>query len=124
MTLTLALTVMLAGAVGTLARYGISRAFARTTGFPWAVLIVNAAGSAIGGVVLGLVVAAGLSTEWRLVVLTGICGGLTTFSTFGVETVQLIQGGRAQVAILSVLGNLALGVGLAAVGYLVVIALA
>jgi len=53
----------------------------------------------VGGYIIGLAIAflgasASLSPEWRLLVITGFCGGLTTFSTFSAETVALIQEGR------------------------------
>jgi len=77
------------------------------------VLVVNVVGSAIGGVLL-----ATTSGDLRLVLLTGFCGGLTTFSTFSVETVQLVLDGKSRVAVLSVVANLVLGIGAAALGYL------
>ena len=53
----------------------------------------------VGGYIIGLAIAflaasPTLSPEWRLLVITGFCGGLTTFSTFSAETVALIQEGR------------------------------
>jgi CrcB protein len=53
----------------------------------------------VGGYIIGLAIAflgasPSLSPEWRLLVITGFCGGLTTFSTFSAETVALIQEGR------------------------------
>lgn len=53
----------------------------------------------IGGYVVGLAVAffasfAAIAPEWRLLVITGFCGGLTTFSTFSAEVVTLLQQGR------------------------------
>jgi fluoride exporter len=58
------------------------------------------AANLIGGYVIGLAVAAfatypALAPEWRLFVITGFCGGLTTFSTFSAEVVTLMQQGRA-----------------------------
>lgn len=85
--------------------------------FPWAVLVVNVAGSAIGGVVLGLAQHAGIPADLQLVILTGLCGGLTTFSTFSVETVQLARAGRWRAATLSVGANLLLGLGACAIGF-------
>jgi fluoride exporter len=58
------------------------------------------AANLIGGYVVGVAVAAFatypvLAPEWRLFVITGFCGGLTTFSTFSAEVVALMQQGRA-----------------------------
>jgi CrcB protein len=113
------LAVLLAGVVGALARYSISLALARHSRFPFAVLIVNVAGSIIGGAVLGLFDRAALSTEWHLILLTGLAGGLTTFSTWSVETLQLVESGRWRTALSSVLANLVLGLGAASVAYLI-----
>jgi fluoride exporter len=118
------LAVVVAGIVGAVIRFLVSRAFAARTTFPWAVLVVNVVGSAVGGVVVALWTDAGLSSDWRLILLTGFCGGLTTFSTFSVETVQLLTSGRVRVAVMSIAANLVLGVGAAAVAYAVTAALA
>ena len=70
-----------------------------------------------GGYIIGLAIAflaasPTLSPEWRLLIITGFCGGLTTFSTFSAETVALIQEGRLLWALgsisLHVLGSLAM----------------
>jgi CrcB protein len=106
--------VIAAGIVGTVLRFLAGRAFAQAR-FPWAVLLVNVAGSLAAGILLGIP----LGDDLRLVLLTGFCGGLTTFSTFSVETIQLIQDGRARSALASVGANLVLGVGAAALGYAV-----
>ena len=120
-----------AGAGGALLRYLVSvlaarRAAARgdATPFPWAVLVVNVVGSAIGGAVLGLAQVGGVSADARLILLSGLCGGLTTFSTFGVETVQLVIDGRARAALVSVSANLVLGLAAATGGWLLARALA
>lgn len=120
-----------AGAGGALLRYLVSvlaarRAAARgdATPFPWAVLVVNVVGSAIGGAVLGLAQVGGVSADARLILLSGLCGGLTTFSTFGVETVQLVIDGRARAALVSVSANLVLGLAAATGGWLLALALA
>lgn len=71
----------------------------------------------VGGYIIGLAIAflaasPSLSPEWRLLVITGFCGGLTTFSTFSAETVALIQEGRLLWALgsvsLHVVGSLAM----------------
>jgi CrcB protein len=110
--------VLVAGALGALARFGISLGVARYKRFPAAVLIVNVVGAAIGGTVLGLAHHAGISTAWHLILLTGLAGGLTTFSTWSVETMQLIESGRSRTALLSVGANLLLGIAVATLTYL------
>lgn len=57
----------------------------------------------VGGYIIGLAVAAlaqapGIAPEWRLFIITGFCGGLTTFSTFSAEIVTLLQAGRLVMA--------------------------
>lgn len=125
----IAVVVVAAGAIAAVIRYLVSLAFARrrprssTIGnVPLAVLTVNVVGSAIGGVVLGLATTGGVSSDLRLILLTGFCGGLTTFSTWSVETIQLVIDGKWRSAVVSVGLNLVLGVGAAAAAYSVVLA--
>jgi CrcB protein len=106
-----------AGAIGAALRYGTSLAFARMPSrLPWAVLIVNVVGSLVGGVVLGLAQAGIIGADLRLVLLSGFAGGLTTFSTFSVETIQLVLVGRWRAAVVSVAANLVLGVAAVVLG--------
>lgn len=108
----LVLLVLAAGAAGAVLRWLASLAFARST-FPWAVLLVNVAGSALAGVVIAVAPA-----EVQLIVVTGFCGGLTTFSTFSVETVQLVEQRRLGHAVVSVAANLVFGLGACALAFL------
>ena len=105
--------VLAASFVGALLRHGTVLLTAKFA-FPLGVLIVNAAGSLLGGVAIGASWA--LPAGWTIVILTGFCGALTTFSTFSVDTVRLALGGRLGTAIWNVVSNLALGVGCAAFG--------
>jgi fluoride exporter len=79
--------------------------------FPWGTLLVNVLGSLLLGVVGGAV--SGGAPTWLLTVAgTGFCGGLTTFSTFGLESVRLVEDGSwfeafANVALSLVLGLVA-----------------
>lgn len=75
------------------------------------------AANLIGAYVVGLCVAffatyAAISPEWRLLLITGFCGGLTTFSTFSVEVTALLQQGRVAWALgaisIHVVGSLAM----------------
>ena len=68
----------------------------------------------VGGYIIGLAVAffatyGALAPEWRLFVITGFCGGLTTFSTFGFETVRLIEDGAVFEAAVNSLTSLLVG---------------
>jgi CrcB protein len=101
--------VLLAGAAGALLRFFTLRLVRA----PWAVLVVNVVGSFIGGVLIGAT-----TGDLRVILLTGFCGGLTTFSTFSVETVQLVMERRVRTAALSVAANLGVGIGAAAMGLL------
>jgi len=119
--------VLLSGAAGALLRFGISRALpvaARPHGVPRAVLIVNVVGSFLAGVALALAQTETIPTAVGLVIITGLCGGLTTFSTFAVESVELFMQGKARVAARSLVLNFVVGVGAATVGYLPTLTLA
>lgn len=107
------LAAVIVGALAALLRFQLTRVV--TT--PWGVLVVNVLGSAIGGMVLGLAERGAMGADIRLILLGGLCGGLTTFSTFSVETIQLAIDRKWRVAALSVGLNLVLGIGAAALGY-------
>ncbi|HWH26668.1 MAG TPA: CrcB family protein [Pseudolysinimonas sp.] len=128
MSTVIVLATLAAGAVGALVRYAVSvraaasvNAGAASSGMPWAVLIVNSVGSLVAGVGIGLadVLAA---PDLRAILVSGFAAGLTTFSTFSVETVQLVLTGRARTAALSVAANLVAGVGAVLLGWTVVTA--
>ena len=118
MTASLAVTVLACGGLAALLRYLVALWFAPDERFPWAVLVVNVIGSALGGVVLGL--GSALPEDAQLVLLTGVAGGLTTFSTFSVETVQLVLDGRTRTAALNVGVNLGAGLAVTALVYALV----
>ncbi|WP_111767237.1 fluoride efflux transporter CrcB [Nakamurella deserti] len=85
--------------------------------FPVGTLVVNVAGSLI----LGLLAGAGLAGDdpWQLVVGTGFCGALTTYSTFAWETVRLAASGGRLLAAANAVGSLVVGTGAATAGFLV-----
>jgi CrcB protein len=116
--------ILIAGAAGSILRYLTTRAFASTTQFPWAVFTVNAVGSALGGMLAGLAHIGTIDPNLEVILLTGLCGGLTTFSTLSVETIQLATIKRVRVALLSVAANLIVGIGVAAATYFWLVALA
>ncbi len=88
------LAVALGGAVGAATRYLLSGWVQNTAGgiFPLGTLAVNVAGSFLIGIVLHLATGrVGWSLEARLLLTTGFCGGLTTFSTFSHETLAMLE---------------------------------
>lgn len=108
--------IALAGAVGTLARYGLGGLIQHTVGslFPWGTVVVNLLGCLAFGLVIAILGERfTFSGELRMILLTGFMGAFTTFSTFMYETEQLLADSQWGLA----LGNLALqnGVGLVAI---------
>jgi len=101
-----------AGALGTLARYGLSGLVQRVTGslFPWGTLAVNGIGCFLFGLVWVLAAERMVvSGEARLVILTGFMGAFTTFSTFSAETGQMLLRAQWAAGMANILGSLILG---------------
>lgn len=80
------LFVAMGGALGSMARYWVGSAL-NTTGFPWGTLAVNVLGSAA----IGVLGALNLGAPGRLLLITGVLGGFTTFSAFSLETGLLYE---------------------------------
>jgi len=119
------LLVLLGGAVGAPLRYLADLAVQsrHDSVFPWGTFVVNVAGSLVLGLVAGLAYA-GSAPGWVLTLVgTGFCGALTTYSTFGYETVRLVQDGARWTAMANALGSLAAGLAACAAGWWVVTAL-
>ena len=108
------LLVVLGAAVGAPLRFATDRLVAsrHATGFPWGTFAVNV----VGSFVLGVVVGAAASPALTALVGTGFCGALTTYSTFGYETVQLAEGGSKLFAVFNALGSVFAGLGAAGLG--------
>jgi CrcB protein len=90
------LAVALGGAIGALARWMLS--YKLNVFFP-AIPPGTLASNVLGGYIVGIAIAffaarPDIAPEWRLFLITGFCGGLTTFSTFSAEVVMLIQQGE------------------------------
>jgi CrcB protein len=82
--------------------------------FPWGTFVVNVTGSLLLGIVAGLGLYHAFPAAPRLVLGTGFCGAYTTFSTFSVETVRLLEDGAVRPAVWSTVATL--GAGAAAAG--------
>ncbi len=93
------LWVMLGSALGGGARYWLSGVIANRIGetFPWGTILVNASGSLVIGFFATLTGPDGrllVGTEARQFVLIGLCGGYTTFSSFSLQTLNLLRDGE------------------------------
>lgn len=114
------LLVGIGGGLGAIARFGMGIAIVRWlgTGFPWATLAINVIGCLLIGMALGggPGPAGFLSRELRLLGVIGFLGAFTTFSTFGYETLSLLQGGKPMLAASYVLASLLLGLGAVGLG--------
>ena len=111
--------VLAAGALGSVLRYAAALLWASAV-FPWGVLVVNVVGSAVAGASIGLADAGGIDPGVLLIIVTGLCGGLTTFSTLSVQTIQLVQDGHATRAALSCAANFTFGIGAAAAAFVLI----
>lgn len=120
------LLVALGSALGGTLRYWLSGLIANAVGqsFPWGTLVVNVSGSLLIGFFATFTGTDGrvyVPPEWRQFVMVGICGGYTTFSSFSLQTLTLVQDGEWLEAGMNVGLSVALcllGVWLGAVGAL------
>ncbi|BCJ52643.1 putative fluoride ion transporter CrcB 2 [Actinoplanes sp. NBRC 14428] len=111
------LLVALGAAIGAPLRYLTDR-FVQSrheSPFPWGTFAVNVAGSLLLGFVVGLPVAPPLAA----LLGTGFCGALTTYSTFGFETLGLARSGQRFLAGAYALGSVLAGLGAASIGFLI-----
>jgi fluoride exporter len=121
----LILAVLAGGMLGAPTRYLVDRGVQarHDTVFPWGTFAVNMAGSALVGFLLGAQRHLGLPPAVFALLATGFCGGLTTFSAFGYETLRLLEDGAIGEAGVNVIGSLAVGVLLAWLGFRLAVAL-
>lgn len=115
------LLVALGGAIGSVARFKLSGWVLHQTPnwrFPAGTFAVNIIGCLIAGLLAGMAVKQDVFTpEARVFLFTGLLGGFTTFSAFGLETLLLLKRGEAGAAIANVVLSIAIGLLAAWLGY-------
>jgi len=114
---------MIGGAIGTLARYVVSvLALPVSSQLPWGTIFINVSGSLIIGFFGTLTLASGrypVSESLRLFVMIGLCGGYTTFSSFSLQTLDLMRSGGMTRAAINVAASVVLCIGAVSVGHLI-----
>ena len=105
------LWVGLGGFLGSIARYSVALLVpaSATSRFPTATFIVNCLGCLLIGLLAGLSTRMSIPEHVRVFLITGILGGFTTFSAFGLESVNLLRRGEFGFALLYVLGSVFVG---------------
>lgn len=112
------LLVILGASVGAPLRYLTDRIIrARHDGhFPWGTFAANLTGCLFLGALTGAVAAGAASSPTQLLIGTGLCGALTTYSTFSYETLRLTQAGARFFAAVNVVANVIAGLGAVVIG--------
>ena len=112
------LWVAIGGGIGAMARYGVAQWAGNRFGwtFPWGTLAVNVTGSLAIALVMTVLLARGADPVWRLLLVTGVLGGYTTFSAFSFETLALFESRRWEAAVLYIAGSVVLGLAACALG--------
>ncbi|MGW2209303.1 fluoride efflux transporter CrcB [Streptomyces sp. NPDC001781] len=112
------LLVIVGGMAGAPLRYLTDRAVQKRHDavFPWGTLTVNVLGCLILGLLTGAVAAGAASSHVQLLLGTGLCGALTTYSTFSYETLRLTEDGARFLAAANVVASVVAGLGAAFVG--------
>ncbi|QIO04802.1 fluoride efflux transporter CrcB [Acinetobacter shaoyimingii] len=113
------LLVACGGAIGASLRYGAGLIITKPQSlFPWTTWSVNLFGCLLAGIFFAFTLRyPSLQNEARLFLMVGILGGFTTFSSFGLETFQLIRQGQLSIAMVYALSSLVLGVVILALGF-------
>ncbi|MCA9959248.1 MAG: fluoride efflux transporter CrcB [Chloroflexota bacterium] len=113
--------IAVGGAVGALLRYAVSGLAYSVfgEGFPWGTLSVNLLGCFLIGLLWQIFEQTALSPQLRALIFVGGLGAFTTFSTYGLESVNLLRDGQVRLSLLNILGSNILGIGCVFLGVVV-----
>lgn len=102
--------IFLGGGLGSLARYFLSQQFSNANfqNLPYATLLANIMASFILGIFIGYEMSHKITSNYRLLIAVGFCGGFSTFSTFSADSLHLLQTNRIFEAFLNVALNVLL----------------
>jgi CrcB protein len=102
--------VFIGGGLGSISRYGIARWLGpQHFTFPWATLLANLLACTLLGLLVALNAKGLLKTHLPYLLMTGFCGGFSTFSTFAYESFLLFQNGQTGMAFGNIIGSFVLG---------------
>lgn len=101
-----ALYVFLGGGLGALVRYGIGKFFPFSgNGFPIGTFLANVISCLILGYLMGILLGKSLDQKYQLLLMTGFCGGFSTFSTFSMESYRLMSNGASLTSLFYILAS-------------------
>ena len=114
------LLIAVGGALGALLRFGVSGMAYRLAGdgFPWGTLAVNLAGCLVIGVLWAAFERTPIPAHWSAFLFVGLLGAFTTYSTFALESMNLLRDGETMLALMNVVGSSVGGIVLAFAGFL------
>ncbi len=113
------LSIAAGGALGAVSRFCLGNFISRIIGsaLPYGTFVINIVGCFFMGLIMTMIIERGmLSASWRLLLCVGFLGGFTTFSSFGYETLMLLQEEKIFAALAYVGGSIILGLMSAALG--------
>lgn len=118
------LAVALGGALGSVARFWLTDVMTHLIGprFPWGTLLVNVLGSFVIGLIAGLTLTPerlGWHPAVRVFLMTGFCGGFTTFSAFSLQALELLREGEVVPALAYMLASVVLCLGFTYLGWVI-----
>ncbi len=115
------LLVGLGGAIGSVLRYlfGIWLSKYGSNDFPWSTFTINIIGSFVMGLLLGYFSQNNSQPELKLLLVTGLCGGFTTFSAFTAENINLMQSAQWGLAFMYIISSIVFGLAAVFIGLII-----